>query len=158
MHQPFALESLLAAFTDLASHHLAAAAAAERAWEALAHGSEPELRVALCPNCGGTLPTGRPVINPATFGIEWRGNRFSLGPGILFRLFHRLSRSPNRYFEYDILKAEVWHGRCADTTVRSTVKRLRKALCAAGMEDLALAIRGQNGCYGLFLHDETFEL
>ena len=51
---------------------------------------------------------------------------------------------------------DVWDRRCADTTVRSAVKRLRRALCDADMSDLADAIRGRGQCYGVFLNGDDF--
>ena len=87
-----------------------------------------------------------------TFTVEWRDLRCDLGPSILFKLIQRLSRRPGRYFTYDILMEDIWERRCANTTVRSAIKRLRRALCDAGMHELAAAIRGRRECYGLFLN------
>ncbi|MCK4624698.1 MAG: winged helix-turn-helix transcriptional regulator [Phycisphaerae bacterium] len=145
-------EFVLNAFAELATLHAAAAATAERAWEALAKSGNADLRAICCGDDRGQQGTnGRPKINPATFAVEWRGLECDLGPSILFKLIQQLARRPGRYFTYDILMEDIWKQRCSNTTVRSAVKRLRRALRDAGMPELAAAIRGHGECYGLFL-------
>jgi len=51
---------------------------------------------------------------------------------------------------------DVWGQRCSNSTVRSAVKRLRRAMRDAGMSELATAIRGQGESYGVFLDDSHF--
>jgi DNA-binding response OmpR family regulator len=91
------------------------------------------------------------MVNPTTFTVEWHGQRCDLGPSILFKLIQRLARRPDHYFTYDILMEEVWEQRCSNTTIRSAVKRLRRAMRDAGMHELATAIRGRRECYGVFI-------
>ena len=153
MRQHELAEMILDAFAELATLHAAAAATAEGAWSAMAEHDEADLRRIPCARCQHRqLPAGRPLVNAATFSVEWRGRRCDLGPSILFKLIQRLLRRPDRYYPYDILMDDVWDRRCSNTTVRSAVKRLRRALCNAGMSDLADAIRGRERCYGVFLN------
>ena len=91
------------------------------------------------------------MVNPTTFTVEWNGRRCNLGPSILFKLIYLLARRPDRYLTYDILMENVWERRCSNTTIRSAVKRLRRALRDAGMSELAAAIKGWGECYGVFL-------
>ena len=153
MRQHELVETILDAFAELATLHAAAAATAERAWSVLAEHDEVDLRQTSCAHCQHQLlPVGRPLVTAATFSVEWQGRRCDLGPSILFKLIQRLLRRPDRYYPYDILMDDVWDRRCSNTTVRSAVKRLRRALCDAGMCDLAGAIRGRERCYGVFLN------
>jgi DNA-binding response OmpR family regulator len=146
MQQHELLEFVLDTFAELATLHTAAAAAAERAWSVLdKHGDQQR----------GCLPRDGLMVNPATFTVEWHGQRCDLGPTMLFKLIQRLARRPGRYLTYDILMEDVWEQRCSNTTIRSAVKRLRRALCDARMPELAAAIRGRRECYGLFL-DESY--
>ena len=153
MQQHELIEFILDAFAELATLHAAAATAAERAWLVLAKCDEADSQGILCSRrhqeC---LPHERLVVSSTTFSVEWQGRRCDLGPSILFKLIQRLSRRPGRYFTYDILMEDIWERRCANTTVRSAIKRLRRALCDAGMHELAAAIRGRRECYGLFLN------
>jgi len=152
MQQHELFEFVLDAFAELATLHAAAAAAAERAWSMLAKHDESDLQGVSCSDCHrGYLPHDRLMVNPTTFTVEWHGQRCDLGPSILFKLIQRLARRPGRYFTYDILMEDVWEQRCSNTTVRSAVKRLRRAMRDAGMPELAAAIRGRGECYGLFL-------
>jgi len=152
MQQHELIEFVLDAFAELATLHAAAAAAAERAWSALAkHGDADFQGIFFSSRHQECLPHDRLVVSPATFSVEWRDRRCDLGSSILFKLIQRLSRRPGRYFTYDILMEDVWERRCSNTTVRSAIKRLRRALRDAGMPELAAAIRGRRECYGLFL-------
>lgn len=154
MRQHELVETILDAFAELAALHAAAAATAERAWSLLAEHDEADLR---CPACRHqACPSGRPVVNTTTFSVEWRGRLCALGPTIQFKLIQRLSRRTERYYPYTDLMEDVWDRRCSNTTVRSAVKRLRRALCDAGMDDLAEAIKGRGECYGLFLNGDGF--
>jgi len=77
-----------------------------------------------------------------------------LGYTVLFRLADRLSRRPNQYITPDQLLRDVWEGGLrSPETIRSAVRNLRERLSLAGMDDLAAAIRGHGGRYGLILHD-----
>lgn len=154
MQHPDLTETILDAFAELVALHTAAAAAAERVWSALAeHGGRGE-RAIVCPKCHHRqLVSGRPRTDATTFSVSWRGRRCDLGPGISFKLMQRLSQFPNRYYSYDTLMADVWQRRCSNSTVRSAVKRLRRALCDADMADLAAAIRGRGVCYGMILEE-----
>jgi DNA-binding response OmpR family regulator len=154
MQEQESLEIILDTLTELASLHAAAAAAAERAWLALDRQDKIVLRKA--PHGGqprSGLPRDQPTVNPTTFIVQWHGRSCNLGPTILLRLIHFLARRPGRYSTYDDLMEHVWGQRCSNTTIRSAVKRLRRAMREAGMPDLAASIRGRGECYGLFLDD-----
>lgn len=156
MQQHELVEMILDAFAELATLHAAAAAAAEQAWSVLAEHDEIDLRPMLCDRCQyRRLSNGRPRVDAVAFSVEWRGQCCDLGPSILFKLIQRLLRRPDRYYPYDILMDDVWQRRCSHTTVRSTVTRLRHALCDAGMPDLADAIKGRGQCYGVFLDGDA---
>ncbi len=149
------LEFLLDSFTELATLHVAAARIVERAWSVLAK-HNPNVH---CGLIGGDFRQEpvlqkRLVIDPTNFSIKWRGQCCNLGPTILFKLIQRFARRPGRYFTYDILMDTVWEKRCSNATVRSAIKRLRRAMRDAGMPELADAIRGQKECYGMFLEDD----
>ena len=153
--QPHELfELVLDTLAELATLHKAAAAAAERVWSVLEKHDVADFRCVPCSDqLQGCLPRHHLVVNPATFTVEWHGQRCSLGPTILFRLIQHLARRPGRYFGYDLLMEEVWKQRCSNATVRSAVKRLRRAIYDAGMPELAAAIKGRRECYGVFLDD-----
>jgi hypothetical protein len=141
------------ALAELAALQAAAAAAVERALSALAGLDEAALQGVRRSDCPQAYRSHRhPVVDPTTYTLEWHGRRCDLGPSILFRLIRRLLIRPNRYFTYDILMQVVWGQPCSNAAVRSAVKRLRQLLRAADMPELAAAIRGRRGCYGLFLH------
>ena len=156
MQQHELIEFILDAFTELATLHAAAAAAAERVWSVLAKYGDADFQEvfggSIRPEC---LPHDRLVVSPTTFSVQWRNRRCDLGPSILFKLIQRLSRRPGRYFTHDLLMQDVWERHCSHTAVRSAVKRLRRALCDAGMPELAAAIRGRRECYGLFLDENA---
>ncbi len=96
---------------------------------------------------------GRPVVDASTLCLSWAGKSCHLGPTVLFRLADRLSRRPNQYITAEHLLRDVWEGglRSPDT-IRSAVRHLRERLSLAGMEDLAAAIQGRGGRYGLILN------
>lgn len=94
----------------------------------------------------------RPKANVTTFSIEWRGKSCFLGNTLLFWMFERLVRSPNRYIAHIDLLDDVWRGDRQSSTIRGVAKRLRDRLVAAGMDELASAIDGSvAGYYGLIL-------
>ena len=152
MQQQELVETILGAFAELAALNSAATATAERAWSVLAEHDTLESQDFTCARCNDRLAVNRPRIDTSTFTVEWRGRRCDLGPSILFKLLQRLSRRPDRFYPYDVLMIDVWQRRCSNTTVRSAIKRLRRALCDAGMDDLADAIKGRRECYGLILN------
>ena len=155
MRQEELFEMILDAFAELAALHSAATATAERAWSVLAGHDDLGVKDMAWVQCRYQQPASAPPrIDTATFTVEWRGRRCDLGPSIPFKLLQRLSRRPDRYFPYDILMVDVWERRCSNTTVRSAIKRLRRALCNAGMDDLAEAIKGRGACYGLILNGQ----
>jgi DNA-binding response OmpR family regulator len=154
MQQHELLEFILDTLSDLGTLHKAAAATAERAWSVLGKHDMADFPGVSCGDQHrDCLSRDRLMVNPATFTVEWHGQHCDLGPTILFRLIQHLAHRPGRYLSYDILMEEVWERRCSNATVRSAVKRLRRALCDAGMPDLAAAIRGRRECYGVFLDD-----
>ncbi len=68
----------------------------------------------------------------------------------MFRFVQRLARRPDTYLTYNELLRDVWDGVRSDAAIRSVVKRLRRALREAGMDDLADAIDGSTpGRYAL---------
>jgi DNA-binding response OmpR family regulator len=93
----------------------------------------------------------RPIADPLTMRIEWRGKTCTLGHTTLFKLFKRLVRHPNAYVSYAQLRDEVWSGVKADETIRSAVRHLKRRLKDAGMSDLAASIKGENHHYALVL-------
>lgn len=97
-------------------------------------------------------PRKRPLVDDTTFSVYWAGRTCCLRRTILFRLARRLARYPNQFITADQLLRDVWEGgvRSPDT-VRSAVRHLRHRLTCAGMHDLAGAIHGTGGCYGLML-------
>lgn len=94
-----------------------------------------------------------PVVDPSTFTILWNGKTCHLGCGVPFRIFERLAKRPNQYASYNTLIQDVWLGAPrSDETLRSEVRRVRVLLRAAGMPELAAAMKGRNRHYGLILH------
>lgn len=97
----------------------------------------------------------RPNVDPATYSVLWAGKSCHLGYTFLFRLAERLFRRPNQYISGEQLLRDVWDGSVrSPDTIRSTVRHLRDRLLRAGMADLASAIRGRGGRYGMILDDE----
>ena len=100
----------------------------------------------------GSVESALPTADRTTFTIIWRGRFCFLGNTLLFRLFERLVRSPNRYVPHVDLLDDVWDGPREGSTIRGVAKRLRDQLAMSGMEDLAQAIDGNiSGHYGLML-------
>lgn len=133
MQQHELMERIQDALAELATIHAEAAAIAERAWTALAENDGDELQGGACDECQNrSSSSGRPLISSAKFTAQWHGRCCDLGPSIMFKLIQRLARRPNRYYSYDVLMADVWDRRCSNETVRSAVKRLRKALRKVG--------------------------
>ena len=140
-------QDLLDMLAELAALHSAAATLAERAYT-LAASTQPKPPT---PPDAPALGNGHLVVSTATCCVQWHGRRCILGPSLPFRMIHRLSRHPNRFFSYDMLMDEVWQGRCSDAAVRALVKRLRGVLKVADMAELASCIQTRSRCVGLFL-------
>lgn len=103
------------------------------------------------PRSDSVLPD---LIDDDRFTVRWNGGECRLGWTVLFRLFRRLALSANQYVTIQRLLDDVWSDgdeRTEDTTVRSAVRNLRRKLEAAGMAELAEAIQGTPGHYGLML-------
>ncbi len=122
--------------------------------EADAAGAVGRARVSCLRSPGATAAHERPLVDPSTLSLSWDGKTCHLGYTILFRLADRLSRRPNQYLTFEQLLRDVWGGdhRSPDT-IRSTVRNLRERLSLAGMNELAAAIHGQGGRYGLILNN-----
>ncbi|MBK9118141.1 MAG: winged helix-turn-helix transcriptional regulator [Phycisphaerales bacterium] len=108
---------------------------------------------------GRRLPTNepqsaaRPLVDDSTFTVSWGGRTCPLRHTVLFRLAARLARHPNQYISADQLLHDVWEqGVKSGDTIRSAVHRLRQRFDRAGMHDLAAAIHGTGGRYGLILN------
>lgn len=97
-----------------------------------------------------------PLADAATMSIYWNDQVCHIPSQIRFRLFQRLARRPNFFVTYRQLQLEVWDGdqRCR-STLRGTVRQLRRDLRAGGMHDLADAIRGKEQRYGLILNGRS---
>lgn len=92
------------------------------------------------------------LIDDDRFLIRWNGRECRLGQTVVFRLFRRLATSHDRYVAHEDLLEEVWGTTSRTTgTVRTAVWDLRRKLKTAGMKDLADAIDGDAGHYGLLL-------
>lgn len=143
-------QDLLDMLAELAALHSAAATLAERAYTLVAASTQPHPKPSTPPDVSA-LGNGHLIVSAATCCVQWHGRRCILGPSLPFRMIHRLSRHPNRFFTYDLLMDEVWQGRCTDDAVRALVKRLRAALKDAGMAELASCIQARGRCVGLFL-------
>lgn len=100
-------------------------------------------------------PCHRPLVDISTFSVFWQGKTCSLRNTILFRLAARLARQPNQYITAGQLLGDVWDGGVkSPDTIRSTVRNLRRRLRQAGMSDLAAAIRGTGGRFGLIFNPD----
>ena len=142
-------------FAELTTLNAAAASTTERAMSVLAEHGQVYLQGVYCSDHHReALSHSLLRVDPSTFTVQWNGQRCHLGPTILFKLMQQLARRPGRYFTYDILMEDVWQRRCSNTTVRSAVKRLRRAISDAGMSELASAIKGRGQCYGLFFEKD----
>lgn len=132
---------------SLAATHAAAVAQIEETMAVLVQALEIEDS-----NDGGQQTSNRPLADDETFSISWQGRECFLGNTLVFWVFERLARSPNRYVAHVDLLEEVWRGERQASTIRGVVKRLRDQLTVAGMADLAAAIDGNvSGYYGLIL-------
>lgn len=92
-----------------------------------------------------------PVVDRRVMCVVFRGKQCFLGNTLMLRLVERLTDSPNEYVSYRTLLTEVWHGQRDPSSIRSVVKELRIRLNAAEMFELAGAIKGHSGHYGLML-------
>jgi hypothetical protein len=119
-----------------------------------------EIRVIIGADLDGSVAHGRgrpagpprPLVDASTLSIIWSGKTCPLHHTILFRLAESLARRPNQYITAEQLLRDVWeNGVKSPDTIRSAVRRLRQRLGEAGMDDLAAAIHGTGGRYGLIL-------
>lgn len=95
----------------------------------------------------------RPLVDISTLSVCWAGKSCRLGSTLLFRLAEKLARRPNQFLSAEQLRHDVWKGdRRSAATVRSAVRHLRERLSQAGMAELANAIQGSDGRYGMILH------
>ena len=100
----------------------------------------------------GHSPSPRPLVDDSTLSVIWDGKTCCLRNTVLFRLAGRLARQPNQYISANQLLSDVWDGGVkSPDTIRSAVRHLRQRFIQAGMGDLAIAIRGSGGRYGLIL-------
>lgn len=98
---------------------------------------------------------GRPVIDTDALVVHWGDRSCPLGATVAFRLLARLCRRPGHFVQTHDLLADVWRGDVkAPNTIRSAVRRLKQELVAAGMQNLAAAIRCEDGRYGLVLNGQ----
>lgn len=94
-------------------------------------------------------------VDISSLRVTYHGRSCFLGGRLLFRLLEHLARRPNQYFTHEELLDSVWGGIRSDAAVRTAIGRLKNALRASGMEDLAQAIDGSNpGRYSLRLHSD----
>ena len=106
--------------------------------------SDPELSVK-------TANSDFPIVDRRVMCVLFRGKQCFLGNTLMLKLVERLTDSPNEYVSYRTLLTEVWHGQRDPSSIRSVVKELRIRLIAAEMFELAGAIKGHSGHYGLML-------
>ena len=99
---------------------------------------------------GAAATARRPILDPSSFSVLWRGRSLHLGHTRPFWILHRLARSPNRYVTHLDLLNDVWddEDRQIDT-IRSSIRNLKCRLRSGGMHDLADAIHGHRGHYAL---------
>lgn len=84
------------------------------------------------------------TVDDQTFSVQHRGRRCSLGPSIPFHFLARLARRPGVYVSHERLIDDVWGGHAVSPdTIRHTASDVRKALRAAGMDDLAYSIKSK---------------
>lgn len=98
------------------------------------------------------LTVGRFVLDRSSFSVLDGDRICQLGNTICFQLLFFLANRPNCFFSRQQLLAGVWEGqRRTAATIRSAVFELRQHLRAAGMKDLAAAVRNNGRAYGLTL-------
>lgn len=144
---------------DLVAHlaeTLMSAAVCADEIRAILHAELDELRAARrdAPSKGAVrnAPDSRLLVDASTLSVFWAGRTCLLRQKTLFRLAERLARRPNQYITAGQLLEDVWDGGVkAPETIRSAIRHLRRRLSDAGMADLAAAIRGTGGGYGLIL-------
>src|SRR5262249_34952021 len=90
----------------------------------------------------------RPIVDFSTLSIEWNQKRCQC-PGISLKLFERLCHYPGQYMTHEQLLRNVWQCHRSPQAIRSAVRQLRRKLRAAGMAQLADAIRSHGGSYAL---------
>jgi len=97
----------------------------------------------------------QPIVDHGGMAVVWGGRPCRLGNTLLLRLMERLARRPNQYIPFERLVREVWDSHAvSDEAIRNAVYRLKQALRAAGLSDLAVRIRSAGRSYGLFLDGE----
>jgi DNA-binding response OmpR family regulator len=95
----------------------------------------------------GGLGRATDLVDDERFVVRWRGRECGLGNTLLFRLFRRLATSPDRYVSHVDLIDDVWGAERSSVAIRAAVRKLRRRLAAARMEDLAAAIDGKSRGY-----------
>ncbi len=94
-----------------------------------------------------------PLIDRASFSVNFRGKTCFLGNHLPFQFLARLAERPNAYVSYEDLLADVWGRTVSDSSVRSVAKELRQRLRRGGLADLADAVDGSEaGHYALKLN------
>lgn len=94
----------------------------------------------------------QPIVDHGAMAVIWAGQSCRLGNTLLLRVMERLVRRPNQYVPFDRLIRDAWNGhKKSDEAIRNAVHRLKRELRAAGMSDLAAAIRSAGRSYGLIL-------
>ena len=151
---PKAKQDIRNALRTIAENHAATMAVLEK----MLHDLAAELDNDQLPSSSSVYRTGKrdagdPYVDLSLLSVVHRGNRCFLGDTFPFRLMAKLIGSPNRYFSYDELLADVWDCVRSRTAVRSVVKILRAKLRDARLDELAAAIDGSvKQHYGLILN------
>jgi DNA-binding response OmpR family regulator len=94
-------------------------------------------------------PIELPLIDQQRLCVQWKNKTCSLGATIPLRLLERLCRRPNCFVSQEDLLRDVWNGVKTASTVRSTIRRLKRRLESAGMTELARVIHCAGGRYAL---------
>ncbi len=142
-------EEIRAALDTLVTTHVQSTAQLEQAISGLSFVLDIE-RTSARPSSRSIPDNGAPRADRDTLSIVWRGKSCFLGNTLLFRLFERLAKSPNRYVSHADLLDDVWGADRHASTIRGVAKRLRDRLREQGMGTVADAIDGSvTGYYGL---------
>lgn len=147
---PKAKQDIRNALRTIAENHAATMAVLERTLQDLAAELNDDQ-----PASSRTVKrdAGAPYVDLSLLSVVHRGKCCFLGDTFPFRLMAKLIGSPNRYFSYDELLADVWDCVRSRTAVRSVVKILRAKLRDARLDELAAAIDGSvKQHYGLILN------